>query len=143
MAVYVDVKRATRPGLDSGNHLPGGFGVNRPDADGAKPTGIRRRGVSAGVDTPAIGAWMIGSSISNLRSNGTKGPSFGHHRETFKSASRHIRASPSFPAAMMLPDSGTNRRFKIAPVEPRNAAISFLLSRSQIRTIWSSPVAAN
>ena len=54
-----------------------------------------------------------------------------------------MRALPSLPAATMNSGSGENRTFKIVPEEPRNAAISFLRAKSQIRTIWSSPVEAN
>src|SRR6266508_4643552 len=66
-----------------------------------------------------------------------------HHLVIFTSARLNTRASPSFPAATIKPGSDRNRRFKIAPEEPRNAATSFLLSKLQSRIIWSSPVAAN
>ena len=44
MAEHVDLERTIRPRPDGGDHLPGGLGIDRPDADGTEPAGIRHRG---------------------------------------------------------------------------------------------------
>jgi hypothetical protein len=120
VAEHVDLERTPGPGPNCGDHLAGGVGVNRPDPNGAEPTGVRDCGSHlrrrhAGhrslddrqLDSELADEWVHGVSPSELRisyprSSGGGTPLISRIRE-HRGIVRRARVDHCFPSRIARP----------------------------------------